>query len=181
MSAPSRSTRDWSPTDAKLTDEETDNLIFLPGFSTAETISDISGRGVGMDVVKRSIQALGGRISIASRPGLGSTFTMSLPLTLAVLDGMVVTVAGQTLVIPLTAIVEIAAAQGHGRCTAFGGSSRVIGVRNGFIPLVDVGHGAGFQRRGGRCPCTAWRCWSRPRAATAAPFWSTPFRASARS
>ncbi len=67
---------------------------------------DISGRGVGMDVVKRSIQALGGRISIASRPGRGSTFTMSLPLTLAVLDGMVVRVADQTLVVPLTAIVE---------------------------------------------------------------------------
>ena len=92
--------------DAVLSDEETDNLIFLPGFSTAQEVSDISGRGVGMDVVKRSIQALGGRISISSRPGQGSTFTMSLPLTLAVLDGMVVTVAQQTLVVPLTAIVE---------------------------------------------------------------------------
>ncbi|NKF34405.1 chemotaxis protein CheA, partial [Pseudomonas sp. BGM005] len=79
-----------------------DNLIFLPGFSTADKISDISGRGVGMDVVKRSIQALGGRINITSKPGHGSVFTMSLPLTLAVLDGMVVTVAGQTLVVPLT-------------------------------------------------------------------------------
>ncbi len=124
--------------DAKLTDDEIDNLIFLPGFSTAATISDISGRGVGMDVVKRSIQALGGRISIASRPGHGSTFTLSLPLTLAVLDGMVVTVAGQTLVIPLTAIVETLlpkATTVHG----FGEGARVIGVRNGFIPLVDVG------------------------------------------
>jgi two-component system chemotaxis sensor kinase CheA len=126
------------PADAKLSDEETDNLIFLPGFSTAAVISDISGRGVGMDVVRRSIQALGGRISIASRPGQGSTFTMSLPLTLAVLDGMVVTVAGHTLVIPLTAIIEILlpkAATVH----SFGGKSRVIGVRNGFIPLVDIG------------------------------------------
>ena len=132
------------PPDTKLTDEETDNLIFLPGFSTAATISDISGRGVGMDVVKRSIQALGGRISIASVPGKGSTFTMSLPLTLAVLDGMVVTVAGHTLVIPLTAIVEILlpkATEVHG----FGGNARVIGVRNGFIPLVDVGEVMGFR------------------------------------
>ena len=132
------------PPDSKLTDEETDNLIFLPGFSTAETISDISGRGVGMDVVKRSIQALGGRISIMSRPGQGSTFTMSLPLTLAVLDGMVVTVAGHTLVIPLTAIIEILLPKATA-VHSFGGSSRVIGVRNGFIPLVDVGLVMGFR------------------------------------
>ncbi len=92
--------------DANLSDEEIDNLIFHAGFSTADKISDISGRGVGMDVVKRSIQALGGRINISSKPGHGSVFTMSLPLTLAVLDGMVVTVANQTLVVPLTAIVE---------------------------------------------------------------------------
>ena len=132
------------PPDSKLSDDETDNLIFLPGFSTAAVVSDISGRGVGMDVVKRSIQALGGRISISSVPGKGSTFTMSLPLTLAVLDGMVVTVGGQTLVIPLTAIVEILlpkATEVHG----FGGAARVIRVRNGFIPLVDVGEVMGFR------------------------------------
>ena len=124
--------------DAVLSDDETDNLIFLPGFSTASTISDISGRGVGMDVVRRSIQALGGRISISSRPGQGSTFTMSLPLTLAVLDGMVVSVAGQTLVVPLTAIVETLqpkVSDVHG----FGGGSRVIAIRNQFTPLIDVG------------------------------------------
>lgn len=126
------------PADAALSDEEIDNLIFLPGFSTASSISDISGRGVGMDVVRRSIQALGGRISIASRPGRGSTFTMSLPLTLAVLDGMVVTVAGQTLVVPLTAIVETLqpkVADVHG----FGGGTRVIAIRDHFTPLIDVG------------------------------------------
>lgn len=130
--------------DAQLTDEEIDNLIFLPGFSTASTISDISGRGVGMDVVRRSIQALGGRISIASRPGQGSTFTMSLPLTLAVLDGMAVTVANQTLVVPLTAIIETLqpkAAEVHG----MGGASRVISIRNKFMPLVDVGRELGYR------------------------------------
>ncbi len=124
--------------DAKLSDEEVDNLIFLPGFSTAAVISDISGRGVGMDVVKRSIQALGGRISIASRPGHGSTFTMSLPLTLAVLDGMVVSVAGQTLVIPLTAVIEILLPQAT-TVHNFGGNARVMGVRDAFIPLIDIG------------------------------------------
>jgi two-component system chemotaxis sensor kinase CheA len=132
------------PADSNLSDEEIDNLIFLPGFSTADTISDISGRGVGMDVVKRSIQALGGRISITSRPGQGSVFTMSLPLTLAVLDGMVVTVAGQTLVVPLTAIVETLqpeAAAIH----SFGASHRLISIRNSFCPLVDVGRILNFR------------------------------------
>nr|CAD6425423.1 chemotaxis protein CheA [Rhizobium sp. Q54] len=130
--------------DANLTDEEIDNLIFAPGFSTADKISDISGRGVGMDVVKRSIQALGGRISISSRPGHGSTFTMSLPLTLAVLDGMVVTVAGQTLVVPLTAIVETLQPEASS-IHSFGANQRLISIRNSFCPLVDVGRILNFR------------------------------------
>ncbi len=130
--------------DANLSDEEIDNLIFHAGFSTADKVSDLSGRGVGMDVVKRSIQALGGRISIQSKPGQGSTFSMSLPLTLAVLDGMVVTVAGQTLVVPLTAIVETLqpeAAAIH----SFGATQRLISIRNSFCPLVDVGRILNFR------------------------------------
>jgi two-component system, chemotaxis family, sensor kinase CheA len=126
------------PEDASLTDEEIDNLIFLPGFSTVTTASAISGRGVGMDVVKRAIQALGGRIAISSRPGLGSTFSMSLPLTLAVLDGMVVTVASQTLVVPLTAIIETLQPKKE-NVHSLGAGVRVIKNRNAFIPLVDVG------------------------------------------
>jgi two-component system chemotaxis sensor kinase CheA len=131
-------------TDAALTDEEIDNLIFLPGFSTASTVSDISGRGVGMDVVKRSIQELGGRISITSRPGLGSTFSMSLPLTLAVLDGMVVGAGQQTLVAPLTAIIETLQpkrADVHG----LGEAARVISIRGAYVPLVDVGLALGYR------------------------------------
>ncbi len=130
--------------DAPLSDEEIDNLIFLPGFSTATTVSDISGRGVGMDVVRRSIQALGGRISIRSRPGEGSTFIMSLPLTLAVLDGMVVTVAGETLVVPLTAIIETLQPK-PGAVHRFGGNAKVIAIRDQFIPLIDVGHELGYR------------------------------------
>ena len=130
--------------DANLSDEEIDNLIFLPGFSTADKISDISGRGVGMDVVKRSIQALGGRINITSRPGQGSVFTMSLPLTLAVLDGMVVTVAGQTLVVPLTAIVETLQPEASA-IHSFGANHRLISIRNSFCPLVDVGRILNFR------------------------------------
>ena len=130
--------------DANLSDEEIDNLIFHAGFSTADKISDISGRGVGMDVVKRSIQALGGRISISSKPGQGSVFTMSLPLTLAVLDGMVVTVAGQTLVVPLTAIVETLQPEASA-IHSFGASQRLISIRNSFCPLVDVGRILNFR------------------------------------
>ena len=130
--------------DAVLSDEEIDNLIFLPGFSTAAKVSDVSGRGVGMDVVRRSIQALGGRISIASRPGEGSTFTLSLPLTLAVLDGMVVDVAGHTLVVPLTAIVESLRPQ-PGEVRPLGPTGMVLAVRDEHVPLIDIGCVLGFR------------------------------------
>jgi two-component system chemotaxis sensor kinase CheA len=131
--------------EAMLSDEEIDNLIFMPGFSTAAEVSDISGRGVGMDVVRRSIQALGGRINITSRPGKGSTFTMSLPLTLAVLDGMVVSAQGQTLVAPITAIVETLQPKAE-EVHSLGGHARVISIRGGFVPLIDVGMALGYRR-----------------------------------
>jgi len=130
--------------DVVLSDEEIDNLIFLPGFSTAEVISDVSGRGVGMDVVRRSIQALGGRISISSNPGKGSTFTLSLPLTLAVLDGMVVTAAEQTLVAPLTTIVESLTPRAQD-VHHVGGHDAVIRFRDEFVPLIDVALTMGFR------------------------------------
>jgi len=124
--------------EAPLTDEEIDNLIFAPGFSTAQVASAISGRGVGMDVVKRAVQSLGGRISIASRPGFGSTFSLSLPLTLAVLDGMVVSIGDQTFVIPLTAIVETMQPKKEA-VHLIGSGTRLIRSRDSFIPLVDIG------------------------------------------
>jgi two-component system chemotaxis sensor kinase CheA len=130
--------------DAQLSDVDVDNLLFMPGFSTSEKISDISGRGVGMDVVKRSIQALGGRISIASTPGRGSTFSFSLPLTLAVLDGMVVRVADQTLVVPLTAIVEMMKPQ-PGLVHSLGLGGCVLANRDTFLPMIDVGQALGFR------------------------------------
>ena len=89
-----------------MSDEEIDNLIFLPGFSTVDTVSAISGRGVGMDVVRRNIASLGGRIVVHSTPGEGTRFVLSLPLTLAVLDGMVISVGEQRFVLPLTNIIE---------------------------------------------------------------------------
>ncbi len=131
---------------ALLSDEEVDNLIFMPGFSTAEVISDVSGRGVGMDVVKRSIQALGGRISIVSRPGEGSTFTLSLPLTLAVLDGMVVSSGDQTLVAPLTSVIETLQPKPE-QVRNLGASGLVLAVRDSFVPLIDVAEALGFRSR----------------------------------
>lgn len=130
--------------DAVLTDEEIDNLIFLPGFSTANAVSNLSGRGVGMDVVKRSIQALGGRISIASQPGAGSVFTLSLPLTLAVLDGMVITAGDQTLVAPLTAIIETLRPKPE-EVRPIGPTSAVLAVRGAHVPLIDIGVALGLR------------------------------------
>ncbi len=131
--------------DAQMTDEEIDNLIFAPGFSTAAAVSDISGRGVGMDVVKRSVQALGGRITIISTPGQGSRFSLSLPLTLAVLDGMVVTVGDQTLVAPLTTIIESLKPRA-GDVRPLGPSNFVLKIRDAFVPLIDTGAALGFGK-----------------------------------
>ncbi|MGF1660831.1 MAG: chemotaxis protein CheA [Rubrimonas sp.] len=138
------------PADTPLTDAEVDNLLFLPGFSTVDKVSNISGRGVGMDVVKKSIHSLSGRIFLKSWPGRGSVFTMSLPLTLAVLDGMVVSVEGQTLVAPLSAIVETMSLDGD-RVRPLGDTGSVIKDRDGFVPIVDTAAELGFrsQRRVG--------------------------------
>ena len=132
------------PPNAQLSDSEIDNLLFLPGFSTASEVSNISGRGVGMDVVKRSIQALSGRISISSVPGQGTTFSMSLPLTLAVLDGIIVSIADQTYVIPLTAVVETLQPE-TGMMLPMGQGSMAMRVRDSFVPLVDVGFELGIR------------------------------------
>ena len=130
--------------DAVLSDEEIDQLIFAPGFSTAEVVSSISGRGVGMDVVRKNIQALGGRIAIASEPGKGSTFSLSLPLTLAVLDGMVVTVGDQTMVIPLSHVVENVRPTAD-TIEAYGRSSHLLNVRGSYVPIVSVAHVLGVD------------------------------------
>ena len=92
--------------DVSLTEDEICNLIFLPGFSTADTVSDISGRGVGMDVVRRNIQDLGGRVTLKSERGKGMTIQLALPLTLAVMDGMVIKVGENIYVMPMSSIVE---------------------------------------------------------------------------
>ena len=123
---------------ANLSDEETDNLIFLPGFSTATQVSNISGRGVGLDVVRRNIVDLGGRIVISSTHGKGSRFSLTLPLTLAVLDGMIVAVGDQTFVIPLLHIVESLLPKASD-IRPFGSNGRLLNVRGVYVPLVSVG------------------------------------------
>jgi two-component system chemotaxis sensor kinase CheA len=128
--------------DAPLSEEEIDNLIFAPGFSTAAVVSNISGRGVGMDVVRKNIQALGGRIGIQSELGKGSSFSLSLPLTLAVLDGMIVTVGDQTFVIPLTHIVE-SLRPGIDEVHVVGGQSPLLDVRGTYVPVHRVGEQLG--------------------------------------
>ena len=90
----------------ELTDQQIFQLVFLPGLSTAEKVTDISGRGVGMDVVRKNVEALRGRIEIASTPGKGSTFTLRLPLTLAVIDGLIVKVGAERYIIPITSIEQ---------------------------------------------------------------------------
>jgi len=124
--------------DANLSEEDIDNLIFAPGFSTAEKVSNISGRGVGMDVVRRNVQALGGRIGVTSRFGSGTSFTLSLPLTLAVLDGMIVKVGDQTFVIPLSSIVESLRAQAK-QLNYLSDEAAVLDVRGSQLPVLRIG------------------------------------------
>lgn len=124
--------------DANLSEDEISNLIFLPGFSTAEAISDISGRGVGMDVVRSNIQDLGGRIFLNSQRGRGMTIQFALPLTLAVMDGMVIKVGRETYVIPMSAIVEClrpARRDVH----ALLGTRGMLQLRGELVPLVHLG------------------------------------------
>ncbi|HEY0185779.1 MAG TPA: chemotaxis protein CheA [Rhodopila sp.] len=122
---------------ATMSEDEIDNLIFLPAFSTAETVSSISGRGVGLDVVKRNVQSLGGRISVQSRLGAGSRFILSLPLTLAVLDGMVVSVGAETYIIPLTAIIESLRPRSADIHPVVGRGD-VLALRGEYLPLIHL-------------------------------------------
>ncbi len=123
---------------ADLSDEEIVNLIFQPGFSTAEKVTDISGRGVGMDVVKRNIQKLGGRVAFRSEEGRGSKMAITLPLTLAILPGMIVRAGRSDYVIPLPNIIECLQAK-PGQVKSLPEHGEVLHFRNGYIPLVRLG------------------------------------------
>jgi two-component system chemotaxis sensor kinase CheA len=124
--------------DAQLTDDEITNLIFMPGFSTAETVSDISGRGVGMDVVRRNIQDIGGRISLKSERGKGMTIQLALPLTLAVMDGMVIRVGKETYVVPMSAMVECLRPP-RADIHDLVGTRGMLRLRGELLPVVNLG------------------------------------------
>jgi two-component system chemotaxis sensor kinase CheA len=148
---------------ASLSERETFDLVFLPGFSTAQRVSDVSGRGVGMDVVKRAVEELRGTVHLASRRGAGTTVAIELPLTLAIIEGLVVDVAGARYVLPLTAVEEcvqlkaedVAQERGRGRLAAVRGElvpyvrlREVFGEKGARPPVEQL---AVVHAEGGRC------------------------------
>ncbi len=125
------------PVNDNPSDAEVWQLIFAPGFSTADQVTDVSGRGVGLDVVKRNVQSLGGRIDIDSREGKGATFTIRLPLTLAIVDGMCVSVSDQTFIIPLVNIVE--SMQPHEKdIKTLAADDQLLLVRDQYWPILPL-------------------------------------------
>jgi two-component system chemotaxis sensor kinase CheA len=125
------------PAGTRPPDEELNLLVFEPGFSTADQVSDLSGRGVGMDVVKQNVRALGGRIEVESQPGKGTTIRLVLPLTLAILDGLTVRVGEETYVFPLASVLESFQRQA-GDVQTVKGDREVISLRGEFIPVVRL-------------------------------------------
>jgi two-component system chemotaxis sensor kinase CheA len=120
-----------------MTDAEVYALIFAPGFSTADQVTDVSGRGVGMDVVKKNITSLGGTVEIDSAEGYGMTVRVRLPLTLAIMDGMSVGVGEEVYILPLNSVVESFQVQ-PGMVKTIGGSGRVVEVRDEYMPVLDL-------------------------------------------
>jgi two-component system chemotaxis sensor kinase CheA len=127
-----------------LADSEIFQLIFEPGFSTAEKVTDISGRGVGMDVVKRQIQKLRGKIDIQSTPGLGTTFYLKLPLTLAIVEGLVVGVGRERYVLPISSVQEMFRPV-EGQVSTVQGRGEMVMVRNQLLPLIRLHRSFGVR------------------------------------
>jgi two-component system chemotaxis sensor kinase CheA len=123
--------------DAELTDTEIFNLLFLPGFSTAREVTEISGRGVGMDVVKRNVEGMRGRVAVASTPGQGTTLRMVLPLTLAIIDGMLVACGSEKYIVPSLAIVE-SLRPTREMLAVMAGRGEIVNVRGEILPLLRL-------------------------------------------
>jgi two-component system chemotaxis sensor kinase CheA len=120
-----------------MSDADVWQLIFAPGFSTAETVTDVSGRGVGMDVVKRNITQMGGTIDIRSAKGFGTTILISLPLTLAILDGMSIRSGDEIYILPLGFVVE-SLQPAKADVKEIAGQGRVVKVRGEYLPLIPL-------------------------------------------
>jgi two-component system chemotaxis sensor kinase CheA len=123
--------------DDRLTDEEIDQLIFAPGFSTANQVTDLSGRGVGLDVVKSHVDAMRGRILITSAPGVGTSFRLILPLTLAIIDGMVVACGSERYILPTLTIVE-SLQPTRGMLSSLAGQQELVQLRGEVLPLLRM-------------------------------------------
>jgi two-component system, chemotaxis family, sensor kinase CheA len=125
------------PVSDSMPDEEVWKLIFAPGFSTAEVVTDVSGRGVGMDVVRRNISAMGGFVDIRSEIGVGTTISISLPLTLAILDGMSIKVGDEIYILPLSYVIESLQPRSD-EVKHIAGQGSVIMVRGEYLPLIPL-------------------------------------------
>ncbi len=125
------------PAADSMSDQEVWSLIFAPGFSTADVVTDVSGRGVGMDVVKKNIASLGGTVDIDSAEGYGMRVSVRLPLTLAIMDGMSVGVGEEVYILPLSSVVESFQVQGD-MVKTIGGSGRVVEVRDEYMPVLEM-------------------------------------------
>jgi len=125
------------PVNDGMSDHEVWQLIFAPGFSTAEVVTDVSGRGVGMDVVRRNIEGMGGRVELESSTGHGTRTVIRLPLTLAILDGMSVGVGGETFIVPITSVVE-SLQPSLADIRTLAGDSRMVHIRGEYLPFVSL-------------------------------------------
>jgi two-component system chemotaxis sensor kinase CheA len=121
----------------KMSDHELNNLVFLPGFSTADKITDVSGRGVGMDVVKKGVEKLRGTVEVESEPGKGSRFVMRLPLTLAIIDGIIVRVGSERYIIPTIAIRESLRPKAEQYKTVHGKGEALL-LRDTMVPIIRL-------------------------------------------
>jgi two-component system chemotaxis sensor kinase CheA len=134
-----------SPNDA-LTEEQIHDLIFMPGFSTAEQTTDVSGRGVGMDVVRRNVKSIGGRIDVRSTPGAGSRFVITLPLTLAIVDGQTVSVGSETYIVPLLSIIESMQLKPD-MVNRIARNGEVFWFRDSYLPIIRLHRLFGVEPR----------------------------------
>jgi two-component system chemotaxis sensor kinase CheA len=132
------------PPTAAIDDRQVLDLIFAPGFSTAEKVSDLSGRGVGMDVVRRNIEKLRGTVEIDSQPGAGTTFTIFLPLTLAIIEGLLVAVGEQQFILPAVSVRESFRPR-PGDVTTVHARGELIDVRGQLLPLLRLGRHLGID------------------------------------